>query len=89
MRLQEVKREEEDNEEKRGNNVKESNWKPLRIEDEMFESVSKRAWTDLLLQLYKVDCRNLLILIQRRIFYICGRPGPMNWQPNMLWKVCD
>ena len=26
----------------------------LDIEEDLFESVSKRAWTDLLLQLYKV-----------------------------------
>jgi len=30
------------------------------IEDELFESVSKRAWTDLLLQLFKVSKFQLL-----------------------------
>jgi len=32
------------------------------LEDSIFERMSKRAWTDLLLQIYKVNCRNVYYL---------------------------
>lgn len=36
----------------------------LQIEEELFESVSKRAWTDVMLQIYKVG----LILVYFRVY---------------------
>lgn len=32
------------------------------LEDSTFEKMSKRAWTDLLLQIYKVNCRYIYYL---------------------------
>ena len=78
VRQLEAKREKERDEEEgkdlsndqEGKKGKASELTALDIEDDLFESVSKRAWTDLLLQLYKVQFITLRV---NRYIYLFSR----------------
>lgn len=37
------------------------------LEDSVFETISKRAWTDVLLQVYKVNCRHICYLYSEEL----------------------
>lgn len=37
------------------------------LEDSIFETISKRAWTDVLLQVYKVNCRHICYLYSEEL----------------------
>lgn len=40
------------------------------LEDSIFETMSKRAWTDVLLQIYKVNCRYICYLNSEELILI-------------------